>query len=449
MARGMSIKRRRLGRYTIVEQLGARGHVLVGRLDGPGGFAHHVALKPIGSVDPDDPRFGRLASLDHKNIVRVHDVERVGRGFVVVMEYVHGEDLDAVIGALAHHRRQLSIGQATTIVSALADGLHHAHERRIVHGDPSPSNILIGYDGSIRLVDFGMTREVDGNIGYMSPEQCRGAVIDRRSDIYTLGVVLYELVTSSRLFTGDTDDQVVDRIVHGRIPSPWSRRADLPDELCEVIARALSPDPSQRYATMAEFRAALEPFTGGSVTDSTIAQKMVSLFGPRPEPWLHKPEPVAIPLPRPTHPPAPRSRRVARIVTPSVLAVAGIVLWQVMPASSRPSAAATPPPAATATILHPIAPLAVPLPELTRATIDRAAASHSRELVRCGHSAAHHGEVSIGFTVDAAGIVEHAQADSLDVDHDVAACILRSLQRWKFGKQGDDGAHGTYAVVFQ
>jgi len=444
---------RRLGRYTIVGQLGPHGHVLLGRLDGPGGFEHHVALKPIGAAEASDPRFSQLASLDHQNIVRVHDVERAGAGFVVVRDYVHGEDAQAVIGALVHRRRQMPIGQVAAIVSALADGLHHAHERQVVHGDPSPSNILIGYDGSIRLVDFGMTREVDGNIGYMSPEQCRGAVIDRRSDIYTLGVVLYELATASRLFTGDTDDRVVDRIVHGRIPSPRSRRAELPEGLCAVIARALSPDPLWRYASAAELRFDLEPFVDATVTSSAIAVTMRSLFGPRREPWLRDDEPVVIPLPPAPIPTArPWTSRVARIGTPSILAVAGIVIWLLMPASSRPSAAATtatrPAPAA-ATVLEPIAPLPVPLPELTRATIDRAAAAHARELTHCGHTATRHGEVTIGFTVDAAGVVEHAQADSLDVDHEVAACILRALQHWKFGKQGDDGAHGTYAVVFQ
>ena len=174
---------------------------------------------------------------------------------------------------------------------------------------------------------------------------------------------------------------------------------------------------------------------------------MKSLFGRRPEPWLREPEPVAILLP-----PAPRSRwsgRAARIGTPSALAILGLAIWQLMPASSRPSAAATTPAKASAAVLSPLAPLPVPLPELTRATIDRAAAAHARELAHCGHGATRHGEVTIAFTVDGGGLVEHAQADSLDVDHDVAACILRSLQHWKFGKQGDDGAHGTYAVVFQ
>ncbi|HEV7554122.1 MAG TPA: protein kinase, partial [Kofleriaceae bacterium] len=446
---------RRLGRYSVVQPLGPRGHVLLGRLDGLGGFQHHVALKPIAAVDPRDPRFAHLASLDHHNIVRVQDVERAGGGFIVAMEYIHGEDLQAVIATLAHRRRQLPIGQVAAIVAAIADGLHYAHERRgldgrplrIVHGDPSPSNVMIGYDGSIKLVDFGMTREVDGNIGYMSPEQCRGAGIDRRSDVYTLGVVLYELATASRLFTGESADQIVDRIVHGRIPSPRSRRDDLPLGLCAVIARALSPDPSKRYAAADAFRAALDPFIDPAASGSGVAAMMKSLFGRRPEPWLREPEPVAIKLP-----PAPARRwsgRVARIGTPTILAIVGILIWQLMPASSRPSAAATTRPAPAVTVLEPLAPLAIPLPELTRATIDRAAAAHARELAHCGHAATRHGEVTIAFTVDALGVVEHAQADSVDVDHDVAACILRSLQHWKFGKQGDDGAHGTYAVVFQ
>jgi len=447
-------RRRRLGRYTIIRPLGPRGHVLVARLDGIGEFQRHVALKQIGAIDPRDPRFAQLALLGHRNIVRVHDVERAGGGFVVAMEYVHGEDLQAVIGTLARKRKQLPIGVVVAIIQAIAEGLEHAHQRGVIHGDPSPSNVLVGYDGAVKLVDFGMTREVDGNIGYMSPEQCRGVAIDRRSDVYTLGVVLYELATASRLFTAETDDQVVERIVHGRIPSPSTRRADLPEGLCEVIARALAPDPSRRFPTTRALHQALEPFADRLVSSGSLAQALTSLFGTRPEPWLEPPPPVETPVaalpPLPVLPVAP-SRRIARVITPSLLGVAAIIAWQVM-GSSPSSDAATPKPSAAAAhapILPTLAPPPIELPELSRDVVNKIAAKHAKELAQCAGHAKRHGEVTILFTVDPQGAVDHAQADVVDEDPKVGTCLIRAVQRWKLSISTPSGARGTYAVVYQ
>jgi hypothetical protein len=214
--------------------------------------------------------------------------------------------------------------------------------------------------------------------------------------------------------------------------------------LCAVIARALSPDPAERYPSADAFRAAIDPFIDRAAAGSGITVMMRSLFGRRPEPWLREPEPVAIPL----APAKSRSGRVARIATPSLLALAAIVVWQLFPASSRPSAAATAKPSTATAILQPLPPLAIPLPDVSRDVIDHAAAVHARELTSCGRGATHHGEVTIAFTVDASGTVEHAQADAVDENHEVAACILRSVQHWKLGNQSSNGAHGTYAVVF-
>ncbi|HET9622617.1 MAG TPA: protein kinase, partial [Kofleriaceae bacterium] len=184
---------------------------------------------------------------------------------------------------------------------------HYAHERRgndkkplgIVHRDISPSNILVGYDGAVKVVDFGIAKasmrqetrsgSLKGKISYMSPEQCKGADVDRRSDVYSLGVVLYELATTTRLFKGDNDYLVMDQIVNGRVSLPRVRRPDLPNELSSIIMRAIAPDPERRYFTADELRVALDQFaTKAGLTTSTSATGafLRKQFGERPEPWL-------------------------------------------------------------------------------------------------------------------------------------------------------------------
>ena len=201
----------------------------------------------------------------------------------------------------------MPLGYAMAIVSAAAAGLHYAHERRgpdkrplgIVHRDISPSNILVGYDGSIKVVDFGIAKasarqetrssSLKGKVSYMSPEQCKGAEVDRRSDVYSLGVVLYELATTTRLFKGENDYLVMDQIVNGRVPPPQARRPDLPNELSAIIMRAIAPDPERRFATADELRLALDQVAdklGLTASTSAIAAYMRQQFGEKPEPWL-------------------------------------------------------------------------------------------------------------------------------------------------------------------
>jgi serine/threonine protein kinase len=168
-----------------------------------------------------------------------------------------------------------------------------------VHRDISPSNILVGYDGSIKVVDFGIAKasarqetrssSLKGKISYMSPEQCKGAEVDRRSDVYSLGVVLYELATTTRLFKGESDYLVMDQIVNGRVTLPQVRRPELPNELSAIIMRAIAPDPERRYFTADELRVALDQFAAkASLTTSTsaISTYMRKMFGEKPEPWL-------------------------------------------------------------------------------------------------------------------------------------------------------------------
>src|ERR1043165_8205328 len=228
----------RLGRYTVLKRLVAGGmaDVLLGRTDGIEGFERHVVLKRIRPEHAHDQRFIRMfldearvaANLHHRHIVQVHDVGEANGEYFIAMEYISGEEVRTLLQTASRTRAHVPLGYAVMIVSAAAAGLHYAHERRgadkrslgIVHRDISPSNILVGYDGSIKVVDFGIAKAatqpetrggLKGKVSYMSPEQCRSDEIDRRSDVYSLGVVLYELATTTRLFKGENDYLVMDQ----------------------------------------------------------------------------------------------------------------------------------------------------------------------------------------------------------------------------------------------
>jgi serine/threonine-protein kinase len=291
--------------------------VLLGRAEGIEGFERHVVLKRIRAELAKDKRFiemfldeARLAAtLHHQNIVQVYDIGEEGGEYFFAMEYLHGEDLRKLLGSVSKQKQNIPLANVVAIVSAAASGLHHAHDRRatdkkrleIVHRDVSPSNIIIGYDGSVKLVDFGIakatmrssdtrTGTLKGKTSYMSPEQCKGeSSIDRRSDVYSLGVVLYELATTTRLFKGESDYLVMDAIVNGKVPLPRVRRPDLPNELSSIIMRALAVDPNRRFQTADELRLALEQFALNAnlaASTSAIATYMKKLFGEKTEPWI-------------------------------------------------------------------------------------------------------------------------------------------------------------------
>jgi len=308
----------RLGRYVVLKHLASGGmaDVLLGRAESIEGFERHVVLKRIKPEHAKDQRFIRMfldearvaANLHHQHVVQVHDIGEAGGEYFIAMEYLHGEDVRTILSNASKIRQHVPLGCAMAIVSAAAAGLHYAHERRgpdkrplgIVHRDISPSNILVGFDGSIKVVDFGIAKatarqqetranSLKGKISYMSPEQCKSGDVDRRSDVYSLGVVLYELCTTTRLFKGESDYLVMDQIVNGRVTLPQVRRPELPNELSAIIMRAISPDPERRYFTADELRLALDHFAAkAALTTSTsaIATYMRKQFGDKPEPWL-------------------------------------------------------------------------------------------------------------------------------------------------------------------
>jgi serine/threonine protein kinase len=316
-----------LGRYQILKQLatGDVADVHLARATGLEGFARHVVLKAIRPELAHEERLvasfleeARIAAaLHHQNVVQVHDIGEQDGAYFFAMEYVHGEDVRKLIATVRERGELVPIEHVIAIVTATAAGLHHAHEQRsptgeqlgLVHRDVCPANILLGYDGSVKLVDFGMakaglrsTKTATGTLklkaSYMSPEQCCGRPVDRRADIFSLGIVLYELLTARRLFKGANEYLTMAAIVEGEVPPPSRYRPDLARVLDEVVLRALARSPEARYQTAEDLREALERFAIDHelrTSNKSLADYMIAQFGQRPEPWHAEAEPARPP----------------------------------------------------------------------------------------------------------------------------------------------------------
>ena len=239
-----------------------------------------VAVKVMLTELADESEFIKMfldevrlvRSIRHPNVVDVYDVGEHDGMMWMAMEWVEGESLHTVI-AEAGKRRAIPPELAVRIIADAAAGLHAAHELRdldgslrgVVHRDISPHNILIGTNGSVKLVDFGVAKAVGriseatragqlkGKFGYMSPEQALGKGVDRRSDIFSLGIVLFELTTSRRLFRGEHDIETLRLVISGAIPKPTLIDAKYPLELERIVLKALERNVSARYQTAAEF----------------------------------------------------------------------------------------------------------------------------------------------------------------------------------------------------
>jgi serine/threonine-protein kinase len=308
----------RIGRYEVISHLatGGMAQIYLARQTGLGSFERHVVLKTILRERATDQRFVTMfldeaklaATLNHQNVAQVYEVDHADGAYFMAMEYVHGENTRAILETTIRRGWTIPLELAVMIISGAAAGLHHAHERRgkngqplqIVHRDVSPANIMVGYDGSVKVLDFGIAKAeeratktiggtIKGKYGYMSPEQCKGRPIDRRSDIFALGIVLYELATLRRAFKGNDDFETMKRIVAGDLVLPSTLVAGFPRELEAIILTALANDPGARFQSAQELIEALDAFTvRAKLTGSNTAMGrfMVQLFGTKKEPWI-------------------------------------------------------------------------------------------------------------------------------------------------------------------
>ena len=262
--------------------------LFLARTHGPSGFEKVVALKKILPKYTTKPKYISLfcdearlaASLNHANIVQVYDIGLDSGNYFFAMEYLHGQDLRTVLHRTWAEGEKMPIRFAVQIATQVAAALHYAHEMRrpdgslvdIVHRDVSPSNIIVTYDGAVKLLDFGVakaatrtvktrTGTLKGKISYMSPEQAKGAPVDRRSDIFSLGIVLWEMITTTRLFRGENDLATLQLIINVPPKRPSEVRPDCPPELERIVLKALSQDVTQRYQTADELVHDLESFS--------------------------------------------------------------------------------------------------------------------------------------------------------------------------------------------
>jgi serine/threonine-protein kinase len=295
---------------------GGMAQIYLARQSGLGSFERHVVLKTILRERASDQRFVTMfldeaklaATLNHQNVAQVYEVDQADGAYFMAMEYVHGENARAILETTLRRGWTIPLELAVMIISGAAAGLHHAHERRgkngaplnIVHRDVSPANIMVGYDGSVKVLDFGIakaeeraTKTVGGTIkgkyGYMSPEQCKGKTIDRRSDIFALGICLYELTTLRRAFKGNDDFETMKRIVSGDVIPPSVAVPGYPRELEAIVLTALAGDPAARFQTAQELIEALDAFAvRAKLTGSNTAMGrfMTQLFGSKKEPWV-------------------------------------------------------------------------------------------------------------------------------------------------------------------
>jgi serine/threonine-protein kinase len=300
----------KLREYEIVAPLrvGGMASLFLGRRSGAAGFAKLVAIKVVHPHLARDPQFGRMfvdealisARIEHPNVVHVTELGEQDGAYFLVMEYVHGVTLSQLLAALGKRGRRLSAELAVHIAVRVAEGLHGAHETPgddgqplgIVHRDISPQNVLLSSNGHVKLIDFGIakargrvqdatTTSLKGKIRYMSPEQAYGRPVDRRTDVYALAIVLWEMLTMRRMFTGDSDFAVLDLVRNPTTPAPSNFFELCTPALDAAVMHALAPAPDARTATAQDFRRELANALPGALAldSSNLGELIVAIMG--------------------------------------------------------------------------------------------------------------------------------------------------------------------------
>jgi TonB family protein len=268
----------RFGQYVLLEKIatGGMAEVWKARMRGAEGFQKIVAIKKILPHLSDNQEFIAMfvdeaklaAQLNHNNIVHIYDLDKVGDSYYIAMEYIDGHDLKNILKQAQERGQPMTVEVALFIASKVASALDYAHRKRdfdekdlsLVHRDVSPQNVLISQEGDIKLCDFGIAKAASkashtqvgalkGKLQYMSPEQASGKAIDRRSDIFALGTVLFEMLTGRKLFTGENEISILEQVREARIVPPSQFNDEVTADIDRVVFKTLQKDPAARYQT--------------------------------------------------------------------------------------------------------------------------------------------------------------------------------------------------------
>jgi eukaryotic-like serine/threonine-protein kinase len=296
-----------MGKYRAFLELGQGGTAIVylGVSRGLGGFNKLVVLKMLKRALAKEPEFREMflsearlsARLSHPNIVQVYEVTERDNAPIIVMEYLEGKPLSDL---RAERRGAVPLDIQLRVLADGLLGLHYSHELKdfdgrllgLVHRDFTPHNLFVTYDGQAKVLDFGIaklsgslvetqTGVIKGKLRYMPPEQLLGDRVDRRTDLFAAGVIMWEAITGKRMWSDVSEATILKRVSSGEIPSPLSANPDVPPALAEICMKALAPNADDRYATAADFRAALEEWlrlSGSSVSTSEVSEYMTSTF---------------------------------------------------------------------------------------------------------------------------------------------------------------------------
>ncbi len=282
------------------------GELFLARARSIGGFEKLAAIKRILPHLAAQPEFVEMfldearmaATLEHPNIIHVSDLGHVGNDYFLVMPFLEGADLSVLRKTLLKQGRVLPLSLALFIAIGVASGLDYAHTRRdrdgnpagLIHRDVSPENVFVTYEGEVKLLDFGIAKVAasatrtavgtrKGKAQYMSPEQARGEELDARSDVFSLGVVLYELTTGRPLFRADNELSVLNLIVSRDATPPTQVSPDYPPALENIVLRALARDPSRRYQSAGQLRDALSTFARKHGLEASAVELGAFLIG--------------------------------------------------------------------------------------------------------------------------------------------------------------------------
>ena len=304
---------RRFGKYTLIRKLalGGMAEIFLALQKSMAGFEKLIVVKRVLPHLAKDQAFIELllseariaATLNHPNVAHIYDVGEADGQFYIAMEHIHGEDLRSIVRQMKKvNETSFPLEHAIAIVLGCCAGLAYAHEKanldgeamNIVHRDVSPQNILVTFTGDVKLVDFGIAKagrshmedtgsgQLKGKVPYMSPEQAQGLGLDGRSDVFSLGVILFELCTGKRLFRGQNEMDTLKMIVEGEYPKPRALNPNLPERLEKIILKSLEKDLAVRYQSAREMQGDLEEMIRAEqmkVSPLTLASWMQHLFG--------------------------------------------------------------------------------------------------------------------------------------------------------------------------